>query len=162
VRDGAPRGADRFYELVTGGFYDGARLYRVRPKFVVQWGIHKDPAVQKLWSQLQMPDDPVKQSNRRGYLSFAMRGPSTRTTQVFINLAENGSRLDARGFAPFGHVVAGMDVVDKFYAGYGEVQPLGGGGPDPARMEALGEEYIQRSFPRLDQITSAKVVEFKQ
>jgi peptidyl-prolyl cis-trans isomerase A (cyclophilin A) len=161
VREWAPRGADRFYELVTDGFYDGSRFFRVRPNFVVQFGISKDPKLNELWRQLQLPDDPVKQSNRRGYLSFATRGPGTRTTQVFINLRDN-SNLDSRGFAPFGRVVEGLDIVEKLYAGYGEVAALGGNGPDAAKLESMGDEYAHRSFPRLDKIESAKVIEYKQ
>lgn len=153
----APRGADRFYELIQRKFYDGARLYRVRPKFVVQWGIAADPSANELWKQLKLPDDPVKQSNVRGSISFATDGPSTRTTEVFVNLVDN-KRLDARGFSPFGKVVEGMNVVDSFYSGYGEVQSLGGGGPDPVKMATLGDEYIQRGFPRLDQIKTARII----
>lgn len=160
VRDWAPRGADRFYELVTSGYYDGSRFYRVRPKFIVQWGIGPDPKKNELWTQLRMPDDPVKQSNKEGYITFAKRGPGTRTTQVFVNLANNGSRLDSQGFAPFGRVVEGMDTIRSFYAVYGEVQPLGGSGPDPSKLEAMGDEYAQRSFPRLDQIRKATVVPY--
>jgi peptidyl-prolyl cis-trans isomerase A (cyclophilin A) len=158
VREWAPRGADRFHELVRTGFYDGARFFRVRPKFVVQFGISADATANELWRQLKLPDDPVKQSNLRGYVSYATDGPATRTTQVFINLADN-KRLDARGFAPFGRVVEGMDVVDSFYSGYGEVQALGGGGPDAAKLETLGDEYATRSYPRLDQIKTARILE---
>jgi peptidyl-prolyl cis-trans isomerase A (cyclophilin A) len=157
VREWAPRGADRFHELVRTGFFDGARLYRVRPKFVVQFGISPDAKTNELWKQLKMPDDPVKQSNQRGFISYATDGPRTRTTEVFINLADN-KRLDTRGFSPFGRVVEGMDVVDQFYSGYGEVQPMGGG-PDPVKMQTIGDEYIQRGFPRMDQIRSAKIVQ---
>jgi peptidyl-prolyl cis-trans isomerase A (cyclophilin A) len=109
--------------------------------------------------QLQFPDDPVAQSNKRGFVSFAMRGPGTRTTQVFINMRDN-PKLDAQPFAPFGRVVEGMENVEKLYAAYGEVQPLGGSGPDPAKLEVMGDEYAQRSFPRLDTINSARVVEY--
>jgi peptidyl-prolyl cis-trans isomerase A (cyclophilin A) len=156
VREWAPRGAGRFHELVRKGFFDGARLYRVRPKFVVQFGISPDPNSNELWKQMKMPDDPVKQSNVRGFLSYATDGPGTRTTEVFINLADN-KRLDKSGFAPFGRVTEGMDVVDQFYSGYGEVQPRGSG-PDPLKMQTLGDEYVRRSYPRLDQIRSAKIV----
>jgi peptidyl-prolyl cis-trans isomerase A (cyclophilin A) len=160
VRDWAPIGADRFFELVEGHFYDGSRFFRVRPKFVVQFGINKDPKVSELWRQLKLPDDPVKQKNTRGFVSFAKDGPGSRTTQIFINLANNAQQLDARGFAPFARVVEGMDVVDKLYATYGEVQSLGGGGPDPQKIEGLGEEYLERSFPRLDKIMKAAIVEY--
>jgi peptidyl-prolyl cis-trans isomerase A (cyclophilin A) len=155
VRDWAPRGADRFHELVRKGFYDGARFYRVRPKFVVQWGISPDPKVNELWKQLKMPDDPVTQSNLRGFISYATDGPATRTTEVFVNLVDN-KRLDSRGFTPFGRVVEGMEVVDSFYSGYGEVQPMGGG-PDPVKMQTLGDSYVEQSFPRLDKIVAARI-----
>jgi peptidyl-prolyl cis-trans isomerase A (cyclophilin A) len=159
VRDWAPRGADRFHELVLSGFFDGARFYRVRPKFIVQFGISADPKANELWRQLKMPDDPVKQGNKRGFVSFAQSGAGTRTTQVFINLADNSRTLDSKNFAAFGKVVEGMDVVDKLYGGYGEVESLGGAGPNPIKMEMQGDEYLQRSYPRLDQIKSARILE---
>jgi peptidyl-prolyl cis-trans isomerase A (cyclophilin A) len=159
VREWAPRGADRFYELIQEGFFDGSRFFRVRPKFVVQFGINKDPKISELWRQMKMPDDPVKQKNARGFVSYAKDGPGSRTTQIFINLADNSKRLDSAGFAPFARVVAGMDVVDKLYASYGEMQSLGGGGPDPQKIEALGEEYLERTYPRLDKIAKATVIE---
>jgi peptidyl-prolyl cis-trans isomerase A (cyclophilin A) len=157
TREWAPRGADRFFELIQSKYYDGARFYRVRPKFVVQFGISPDPKANHLYKQLKLADDPVKQSNLRGLVSYATDGPNTRTTEVFVNLVDN-KRLDARGFSPFGKVVEGMDVVDQFQS-YGEVQSLGGAGPDPAKMETLGDEYIQRSFPRMDQIKTARITE---
>jgi peptidyl-prolyl cis-trans isomerase A (cyclophilin A) len=160
VRDWAPRGADRFYELIQGKFYDGSRFFRVRPGFIVQFGISKNPKMSELWRQLKMPDDPVKQHNRRGYVSYAMAGPGSRTTQIFVNLADNAQRLDGSGFAPFARVVEGMDVIDKLYASYGEVQALGGGGPDSQKIEAMGEEYLDRSYPRLDKINQATIVEY--
>ena len=160
VREWAPRGVDRFYELVEEKFYDGSRFFRVRPKFVVQFGISKDPKVSELWRQMKLPDDPVKQKNTRGFVSYAKDGPGSRTTQIFINLADNAQRLDAKGFAPFARVVEGMDVVDKLYATYGEVQSLGGGGPDPQKIEGMGEEYLERNYPRLDKIVRASVVEY--
>jgi peptidyl-prolyl cis-trans isomerase A (cyclophilin A) len=132
----------------------------VRPKFVVQFGINKDPKMSELWRQMKLPDDPVAQKNSRGFVSFAKDGPGSRTTQVFINLADNSRRLDTTGFAPFARVVEGMDVVDKLYASYGEVQSLGGGGPDPQKIEALGEEYLERTYPRLDKIIRASVTEY--
>ena len=146
--------------MVEDKFYDGSRFFRVRPKFVVQFGINKDPKVSELWRQMKMPDDPVKQKNARGFVSYAKDGPGSRTTQIFINLADNAQRLDARGFAPFARVVEGMDVVEKLYASYGEVQSLGGGGPDPQKIEALGEDYLERSYSRLDKISRAAVVDY--
>ena len=156
TREWAPLGADRFYELVRTGFYDEARFYRVRPKFVVQWGVNKDPKVSALWRELRIADDPVKAHNDRGFISFATSGPNTRTTEVFINLKDNSALLDRRGFAPFGKVVEGMDVVDEFYSGYGEVAPRGAG-PDHDRMETIGNDYLTEQFPRLDYIQKATV-----
>ena len=158
VREWAPRGADRFHELVRTGFYDGARFYRVRPKFIAQFGIAADPKANELWRQLKMPDDAVKQSNARGFVSFASEGKNSRTTQVFINLTDN-KKLDKTGFAPFARVVEGMDVVDALHSGHGEVQALGGAGPDTAKLETLGDEYATRSYPRLDQIKTARIIE---
>src|SRR5690348_11171958 len=140
TRAWAPKGADRFYKLVTDKFYDGARFYRVRPKFVVQWGISKDPKMNELWKQLRLQDDPVKETNVRGTISFATDGPNTRTTEVFINLVDN-AQLDKRGFAPFGKVIEGMDVVDRLFSGYGEVAPRGSG-VDPNKYMAEGDTYI--------------------
>ena len=154
-RDWAPRGADRFYELVKTGFYNDARFFRVLPRFVVQFGISKDPKTSELWSQLKIVDDPSKQPNTRGTVTFAKSGPNSRTTQVFINVADNRS-LDASGFAPFAKVVEGMDVVDKFYAGYGEMSPRGNG-PDPLKIQVMGNEYLLRNFPQLDFVKTASI-----
>jgi peptidyl-prolyl cis-trans isomerase A (cyclophilin A) len=151
----APRGADRFYNLVRSGFYDGARFFRVMPGFMAQFGIHGDTAVQAAWRERRFPDDPVRRTNVRGMASFATAGPGTRTTQVFINYGNN-DRLDAMGFAPFGQVVEGMDVVDKLYGGYGEAAPQGRG-PDQYRLNVEGEKYLARQFPRLDKIKKATV-----
>lgn len=158
TRDWAPKGADRFHQLVHDGFYDGARFYRVRPGFVVQWGIHRDPKITARWKEQKITDDPVKQSNDRGYLTFATDGPDTRTTEVYINLANN-QRLDARGFSPVGKVVEGMEVVDVFFSGYGEVQALKGPGIDAAKYELEGETYIRQNYPKLDQIRNARIVQ---
>ncbi len=155
-RDWAPFGADRFFELVKSNFYDEARFFRVLKGFVVQWGIHRDPEVEARWHPLQIVDDPVKQSNRRGTVTFATGGPNTRTTQVFINLADN-ERLDARGFAPFGKVTEGMDVVDSLYGGYGEGSPMGGG-PDQKMIESRGNAYLTDHYPKLDSIRTARLV----
>jgi peptidyl-prolyl cis-trans isomerase A (cyclophilin A) len=159
VREWAPRGVDRFYQLVNDGFFDGSRFYRVLRGFAAQFGISKDPKSNELWRQLLLPDDPVKQSNKRGYVSFANRGPNTRSTQIFVNL-KNNSNLDSRNFAPIGRVVEGIENAANLYAGYGEVMTLGGSGPDPAKLEAMGDEYAQRSFSRLDTINSAKVIDY--
>jgi peptidyl-prolyl cis-trans isomerase A (cyclophilin A) len=148
-RDWAPNGADRFYELVKSGFYDDARFFRVVPNFVVQWGINKDPVVQLNWRSKTIPDDPVTQTNRVGTITFATSGPNTRTTQLFINLANNPS-LDAQGFAPFGEVISGLNVVESLYSGYGQT-------PDQGQIQMRGNEYLQSQFPMLDYIKTAKV-----
>jgi peptidyl-prolyl cis-trans isomerase A (cyclophilin A) len=153
----APLGADRFYELVHKKFFDGSRFFRVIRKFVVQFGINGDPSVSQLWSQMRIVDDPVKESNRRGTITFATSGPNSRTTQVFINLADN-ERLDGSGFAPFGRVVEGMDVVDQIYAGYGDGPPRGEG-PDQTKIETQGNSYLESHFPRLDFIRQAKIAD---
>ena len=157
ARPWAPLGADRFYSLVRGGYYDGCRFFRVLPGFVVQWGINPDPAVSKAWDDsTRIKDDPVRASNVRGTISFATSGPDTRTVQVYINLGAN-SRLDARGFSAFGQVVEGMEVVEKLYAGYGEGAPKGKG-PSQDRITKEGEAYLAREFPKLDRIIRARVV----
>jgi peptidyl-prolyl cis-trans isomerase A (cyclophilin A) len=150
TRAWAPRAADRFYNLVNHGFFTGAAFFRVVPGFVVQFGLSPNPTVNKAWSNASIQDDPVTQSNRAGYVSFASAGPNTRTTQLFVNLGDN-ARLDAMGFSPFGKVVSGMDVVRKIYAGYGE-------SPDQSAIVAQGKGYLDKSFPKLDRIVSATVV----
>lgn len=152
-RSWAPLGADRFYGLCRRHFYDNARFFRVIPGFVVQFGISGDPAVSRQWRDTKIPDDPVTVSNRRGSMAFATDGPNTRTTQVFINLADT-PRLDSKGFAPFGRVTEGMDVVDRLYSAYGEGPPLGGG-PAQSRIEVEGNAYLERAFPKLDYIRTA-------
>ena len=152
----APVGADRFYTLVKNGYYDGARFFRVIPGFVVQFGIAGDPAVNARWRNANLTDDPVSQSNRRGTITFLTEAaPNTRATQVFINLANN-ARLDSKRLAPFGAVNEGMEIVDQFYAGYGEGPPLGGG-PAQSRAEAEGNAYFEREFPKLDYIKKASI-----
>ncbi len=155
-RDWAPNGADRFYNLVKGGYYDGTRFFRVVSGFMVQWGIHGDPAVNARWNSAQIKDDPVKQSNTRGFVTFAMAGPDTRTTQVFINFVDNRN-LDGMGFAPFGEVVVGMDVVDALNGEYGEGAP-GGRGPRQDRMQREGNAYLEREFARLDLVRQGTIV----
>lgn len=156
-RSWAPNGADRFFNLVRHGFYDGASFFRVVSGFIVQFGIPADPGLSSIWSGQTIADDPVRESNRRGSLSFASRGSNTRTTQLFVNLADN-ERLDRQGFAPFARVVEGMEVVvDSLYSGYGDSSGFSPG-PDQTRIEAEGNEYLQREFPRLDMIRTARVL----
>ncbi|MCE2794518.1 MAG: peptidylprolyl isomerase [Planctomyces sp.] len=149
-RDWAPLGADRFHELVQAGFYDECRFFRVVPGFVVQWGMNGDPAVYAKWKDREIKDDKVTQSNREGMITFASRGPNTRTCQLFINLADN-ERLDDLGFAPFGKVVEGLDVVKKITSEYGQrpQQPL---------IQEEGNAYLKKEFPKMDYIKKATVV----
>ena len=154
-RDWAPNGADRFYNLVKNGFYDNVRFFRVITGFMVQFGIHGDPKVSAPWREAQLRDDPVKQSNKRGYITYAMAGPNTRTSQVFINFGDNAS-LDSQGFSPFGRVVSGMEVVDKLNAEYGEGAPRGRG-PDQSRMQMEGNAYLTKDFARLDYVKKATI-----
>lgn len=155
-RTWAPRGADRFYNLVKNGFYDNVRFFRVLDGFMAQFGIHGDPALMAKWRVARIPDDPVRQSNARGTISFATSGANTRTTQVFINFGDN-SALDRMGFAPFGRVVSGMNVVDALYSGYGEGAPQGRG-PDQRRMQMEGNAYLTQNFTRLDYVKKATIV----
>ena len=160
-REWAPIGADRFYNLVRGGYYDGARFFRTLPKFVVQWGISPNPAVTKTWGEsTRIKDDPVKQSNTRGFVTFATSGADSRTTQVYVNMANN-ARLDKTGFSPFGKIVRGMDVFDKLHADYGEGAPRGKG-PDQKMIREEGEPYLARDFPLLDKITRARIVKRRE
>jgi peptidyl-prolyl cis-trans isomerase A (cyclophilin A) len=155
-RDWAPIGADHFYSLVKTGFYDGDRFFRVVRNFVVQFGVNGDPQVNRLWSNVSLPDDPVKQHNTRGTISYATRGPNTRSTQVFINLKDNRASLDGTGFAPFGKVTSGMDAVDSLYNSYGDMPPRGQG-PDPSQIAVQGNDYLVNHFPRLDYIKKAAI-----
>jgi peptidyl-prolyl cis-trans isomerase A (cyclophilin A) len=159
TRTWAPKGADRFYNLVKNGFYDDLRFFRVirsPDPFMAQFGISGTPAIAAKWSGANIADDPVKEHNTRGRLTFATAGPNTRTTQVFINYGDN-SRLDSQGFAPFGEVISGMDVVDQLYGDYGEGAP-DGHGPDQDRIEKEGNSYLNQGWPKLDYIKSAKIV----
>lgn len=149
TREWAPVGADRFYNLVKNGFFDDTRFFRVVPNFMVQFGINGTPAIQGVWREARIKDDPVKQSNKRGYITFATAGPGTRTSQVFINFRDNGG-LDGQGFAPFGRVVEGMDVVDKINAEYGER-------PAQGRIQMEGNAYLTKEFPKLDYVKKATI-----
>jgi peptidyl-prolyl cis-trans isomerase A (cyclophilin A) len=154
-RDWAPNGADRFYNLVKNGFYDDVRFFRVVSGFMVQFGINGDPKISASWRNARIKDDPVKQSNKRGTVTFATSGPDSRTSQVFINFADN-SPLDAQGFSPFGQVTAGMNVVDALHGGYGEGAPRGRG-PDQGRIQGEGNAYLTKDFPNLDYVKKATI-----
>ena len=155
TRAWAPKGADRFYNLVKSGFYDDARFFRVISGFMVQFGIHGTPGIMARWRAAQISDDQVTQSNTRGMITFATAGPNTRTSQVFINFGDN-SQLDKMGFAPFGRVVSGMNVVDAINAEYGEGAPRGRG-PDQSRIQNEGNAYLSKDFPRMDYIKKATI-----
>jgi cyclophilin family peptidyl-prolyl cis-trans isomerase len=155
TRAWAPIGADRFYNLVKNGFYDNVRFFRVISGFMVQFGINGDPGIMAKWRDAPIKDDPVTQSNKRGYITFATAGPDTRTSQVFINFNDN-TQLNDMGFAPFGRVISGMDVVDKLNAEYGEGAPRGRG-PDQSRMQREGNAYLAKDFPRLDLVKKATI-----
>ena len=151
-REWAPLGADRFYTLVKGGFYDGVRFFRVLSGFMAQFGLSGDPKVQAAWASANLMDEPAKQSNLRGFVTFAKESsPNTRYTMVFINYKDN-SYLDADGFAPFGQVVVGMDVVDKLYGGYGRTNV-----PDQRRIKSEGNVYLTSEYPKLDFIKTATI-----
>lgn len=156
-RDWAPNGADRLFNLVKIGFFNDVAFFRVMKNFVVQFGIHGDPAVSGAWLEATIPDDPVKESNTRGFVSFADRRSSgTRTTQLFINLASMNSYLDEEGYSPVATVVEGMEVVEALYSGYGDGAPRGSG-PSQATIQSEGNEYLKRDFPKLDYIKSASI-----
>ena len=149
-RDWAPRGADRFYNLIKNGYYNEQRFFRVVPGFVVQWGMSGDPELTKKWQGAQFLDDPVKDSNTRGRITFAATNrPNSRTTQVFINLGDN-TNLDGMRFAPFGEVTKGMEVVDKINAEYGEQ-------PSQGYIADKGNAYLEEAFPNLDYIKSLRI-----
>ena len=157
-RDWAPRGADRFYNLARAGFFDDSRFSRVVPGFIAQFGIPGDPAIAMLWQNRAFPDDPVRHSNVRGTIGFAMTGPNARTTQLYISLVDN-VRLDAQGFAPIGRVIEGMAVVDSLYSGYGENS---GGGVRAGKQGPLisgGNAYIDREYPKLDRLIRITIID---
>ena len=152
TRAWAPLGADRFYNLVKNGFYDDVRFFRVLDGFMAQFGMNGDPTIQGPWSKSNFPDDPVKESNKRGYVTFAKSSlPNSRSTQVFINFGDN-SQLDRDGFAPIGRVIDGMNVVDKLYTGYG-----GNNVPDQGRIMTEGNAYLLKSYPKLDVVKKATI-----
>jgi len=150
-RDWAPKGADRFYNLVKNGFFDNARFFRVMPGFMVQFGINGDPEIQKHWADASIPDDPVTQKNLRGYVTFAQTSsPNSRSTQVFINYSDRNTFLDSQRFAPFGQVISGMEIVDKINPGYAEK-------PDQGLIQRQGNKYLNAQFPKLDYVTKARI-----
>jgi peptidyl-prolyl cis-trans isomerase A (cyclophilin A) len=149
-KDWAPLGADRFYNLVKNGFYDEVRFYRVVPNFMVQFGMSGDPAVTAAWNRTTLNDDPVKQSNKKGYITYANTGrPNSRGTNLFISYKDNAF-LDSQRFAPFGEVVQGMDVVEKINSQYGEQ-------PEQPSMISQGNAYLIKAFPKLDYIKTATI-----
>ena len=158
VRAWAPVGADRFFNLVRHGYYDDVRFHRVVPGFITQWGVSGDPAVNAVWYERGMPDDPVVASNVRGSVAYAFTDPGTRSTQIYVNMVDN-VRLDSVGFAPFGRVVEGMaSVVDSIYGGYGETSGGGVRNGDQSRLVAEGSAYVDAAFPELDRLLWARVV----
>ena len=153
----APHGVDRFHELVRMKYFDQGRFFRVVPGFIAQFGVHRDFNVHGKWREYFIVDDPPQLKNVRGTLAYAMSGPTTRATEIFINLVDNKA-LDDQGFVPFAKVVQGMDVVDKFYAGYGEMRPEGKY-IDPSRVEGEANEYLTQRFPNLDFILHTEFVQ---
>ena len=157
-REWAPIGADHFYRLARAGFYDDSRFTRIVPHFIAQFGVPKDSVLARVWYDRSIPDDPVRQSNLRGTIAYAMTGPNARTTQLYINLVDN-TRLDAQGFAPIGRVIDGMNVVDSLYGGYGETA---GGGVRAGKQGPLiagGNAYADREYPKLDHLIRITITE---
>jgi len=152
TRAWAPLGADRFYNLVKNGYYDNCKFFRVLSGFMAQFGLNGDPKINTAWREARIKDDSVKQPNKRGYVTYAMAGPNTRTTQLFINFSDNSANLDSQGFSPFGKVSAeGMKVVDAFFSSYGET-------PNQGSIHMQGNAYLDKNFPKLDFIKSAVIV----
>ena len=160
-RDLSPHGADRFYNLVRAGFFDDSRFFRVRAGFIAQFGIPGDPAIAAVWRDQTIPDDPARESNTRGTISYAMTGPNARTTQLFINLGDN-SRLDKDGFAPIGKVIEGMNVVGQLYSGYGEEAGGGMRGGKQGKIFEGGNTHLDREFPKLDKLLTARVEQHRK
>src|SRR5262245_21217820 len=155
TREWAPNGADRFYNLVKNGYFDDVRFFRVVSGFMVHFGISGDPALNNAWRSANIPDDPVKQSNKRGFVTFATAGPNTRRTQLFVNFKDN-TFLDGQGFAPFGQVTEGMDIVDKINPEYGEGAPSGRG-PNQGRLQSEGNAYLAKEYPNMDYVKHASI-----
>jgi homoserine O-acetyltransferase len=154
----APRGVDRFYHLVETGFYDDSRFFRVIAGRFAQFGIPGNPAIGGIWRNQSFPDDPVRASNTRGTFAYAMTGPDARTTQIYINTSDQ-LQQDVQGFAPFGKVIEGMDVVDKLYSGYGETSGSGMRAGKQGRLFEEGNAYLDREFPRLDKLIRARIMQ---
>jgi peptidyl-prolyl cis-trans isomerase A (cyclophilin A) len=154
-RDWAPNGADRFYNLVKNGFYDNVRFFRVMPGFMAQFGISGDPKIMAAWRDARIKDDPVRQSNKRGFVTYATSGPDSRTTQVFLNMGDNAG-LDPQGFSPFGQVISGMNVVEALNGEYGDGAPRGRG-PDQGRLQQQGNAYLATDYPKLDFVKKATI-----
>jgi peptidyl-prolyl cis-trans isomerase A (cyclophilin A) len=157
TRAWAPRGVDRFHELVRMRYFDQGRFFRVVPGFIAQFGVHRDFKVHDVWREFFIVDDQPNQKNVRGTLAYAKSGPNTRATEIFINLADNKA-LDEENFVPFARIVDRMDVVDRFYSGYGEMRPAGKN-IDPSRVEGEANEYLVQRFPRLDYIKKTTFVQ---
>ncbi|MCC6316922.1 MAG: peptidylprolyl isomerase [Gemmatimonadaceae bacterium] len=156
IREWAPHGVDRFYNLARAGYFDDSRFFRVLPWYIAQFGIAGDPAVYAIWSRRKIPADSVRTTNARGTLSFAQYSPSERTTNVFINLRDSPT-LDSLGFAPIGRVVAGQEAADSLYSGYGETPSMAAPIGNPRRLYGESNRYLDRAFPRLDRIVRITV-----
>jgi cyclophilin family peptidyl-prolyl cis-trans isomerase len=154
-KDWAPIGVQHLYELVNRGYYDGNRFFRVTRTYV-QFGVNGDPNLSSMWSTANLRDDPVKESNVKGAVSYAKIGPNSRATQLFINMRDNSKELDKQGFAPIGKVVDGMNLVESFYSAYGDMPPRGQG-PDPTKIATQGNAYLESRFPRLDFVKKATI-----
>lgn len=153
-REWAPIGADRFYNLVNNGYFDGMKFFRVVAGFMAQFGIHGDPAISMRWLEATLQDEPVTQSNTRGRITYAKSGaPNSRSVQLFINYGNNAA-LDRQGFAPFGEVIEGMDVVDSLYSGYGNATTSRQG-----EIAMQGDAFLDANFPELDSIVTAAIVD---
>jgi peptidyl-prolyl cis-trans isomerase A (cyclophilin A) len=161
TRKWAPLGADRFYNLVKNNYFTNAHFFRVIPNFIVQFGMNADPKINRVWERANIPDDKVTQSNVLGTIVFATAGKNTRTTQLFINLGDNSESLNPQGFAPFGKVTQGLNIVQKLYGGYGDSPSMGTGGkgPEQGRISAEGKPYLDKNFPQLDSIKYAVIQE---
>jgi len=161
TRAWSPLGADRFYNLVRHHFYDDTSFFRVLKGFVVQWGISAYPPITAAWDHAPIKDEPVVQSNKKGFVTYAKGGPNSRTTEVFVNLRDNNSEpnnLDHLGFAAFGEVTEGMEVVEQLYSGYGDGSDMGGNGPLQDTIQKIGKSYLDKQFDKLDSIKTTTLI----